>query len=294
VEYRERAVDQVVGEHPLQFRIVVQAVRHLGQGLGIDHAAVHDCLQASLRLFRAEAAQGDPVVHGDVAGVAHALRRQQCRGGPDHVFVDQARNKAEVVPFDEVAAIQVHPHHVQEAPGAKPLSQPFASRNHACRRDIGIDGVIGFATFEVVVGIEQHHVEVFVLRQAQGLGVGVGRDKVVGIDEGEIFPGRHLQGRVACRRKPAVLLPDHAHLRQARSEVGEDARAIIGGTVVDHDDLVGRRIQRGQAFQATRQVGRDVKDRHHQAEQGRAHCSRPRLPACQSSRTRCSVCARWA
>ena len=183
--------------------------------------------------------------------------------------MDQARHEAESMLLDEIAAIEMHPHHVQHAPGAKALAQPFATGNDARARHIGIDRVVGLTPLEMVVGVEQHHVELLLLRQAQRFGIGVGSDEIVRIDKGQVLAARRIESRVARRGQPAVLLADHAHLRQARGELGEDGRAAVGRTVIDHDDLVGRRIQRGEAFQAARQVGRDVVDRDYKREKRR-------------------------
>jgi hypothetical protein len=183
---------------------------------------------------------------------------------------------------------------VQQAPGGEPRAQPLAAGNDAGRRGIHINTLVRLAALVVVAGVLQHHVEPAFFGLPQRLGIGIGFDEIVGIDEGQVFAARGVEAGIARRRQAAVLLPDHAHLRQAAGKFGEDARAGIGRAVVHRDDFVGRRRQRGKAFQAARQVGRDVVHRHDDGKGRRTHASFPRFPACQSSKAWCRVAARWA
>jgi hypothetical protein len=89
------------------------------------------------------------------------------------------------------------------------------------------------------------------------------RDHVV-VEEQHDVPPRRLDARVLRRCAPSVRLADPAH----PVVPGQQGGRVVGRAVVHHDDLVGRRILRGERFQAARQDGSAVVGRHDDAQHG--------------------------
>jgi hypothetical protein len=66
---------------------------------------------------------------------------------------------------------------------------------------------------------------------------GLGQEEVVGIEEGHDLAARRRDSAVAGGSRPGILLSDQP---DAIGERREGGGGVVGGTVVDHDDLDGR------------------------------------------------------
>ncbi len=100
--------------------------------------------------------------------------------------------------------------------------------------------------------------------------VGVGRQRVVAVDEGQVLApgGDPQQARVACRAEPLVGLPVQAEAGVAGGEGVGDLRAAVGGPVVDQDHVEVLEGLFPDRVQALAQVGLDVVDGDDDGESG--------------------------
>ena len=98
---------------------------------------------------------------------------------------------------------------------------------------------------------ERHHV-----------GVCPRLQKIVAVRKAQVFPRGRPQSCVFCRRRAAVFLVDDPNAAVPLGIGVADGTGIVGGAVVNEDDLQLFVVLRQDAVQALRQVGRHVIHRH--------------------------------
>ena len=98
---------------------------------------------------------------------------------------------------------------------------------------------------------ERHHV-----------GVCPRLQKIVAVREAQVFPCGRPQSCVFCRRRAAVFLVNDPNAAVPLGIGVADGTGIVGGAVVDENDLQLFVVLRQDAVQTLRQVGRHVIHRH--------------------------------
>ena len=140
----------------------------------------------------------------------------------------------------------------------------------------GVQGRLGDAQRADPLDVAGHEVRAGRLERVQQPLVGMGRQDVIAVNEGQVGPGGPVEPAVAGVARAAV-----GHLDQGEPGVGRrpgrrKGRAGVRRAVIDHDDLKVGHGLRGNGRQAVIQQIRYVKERNNNANPRNCHKLSPR------------------